>query len=91
MNCKPGDFAKVVISDVPGALGLVVEVLGDPPPEWHCFSGAKIWDCRALGGSPALEGYLMPGGLCVMADYCLRPIRGDESPEDVRHEAEFYA
>ncbi len=97
MNCKPGDFAKVIEPHF--RHGSIVEVVGDCTPEergllverdpgWK--SVEKVWLCRLVTGSRGINidtgiaTFLYPGAEAWFADAYLRPIRdpGDDAIDE---------
>ena len=69
MNCRVGDLAIVIRSEVPSNLGMFVEVCS----QWNEEPG--YWWVRSLSGARArLDGRVALEG--AVADDALRPIRG---------------
>lgn len=52
MNCKPGDLAVVLYSDIPENVGLFVDVIEADDPNKHGIAllhDGQVWICRARG------------------------------------------
>lgn len=80
MNCKPGDLAVVMYSDIPENVGLFVDVLEADDPNKHgigLLHPGHVWLCRARG---AITYRNIFGEMCILKegpipDEVLKPIR----------------
>ena len=84
MNCKPGDMALIVSSQIESNLGVLVDVIGAPDGKIHIAQNlGHLWHCKVRG----VVTYVSVTGKRIVTsegpvpDACLRPIRGRENPE----------
>lgn len=84
LNCKVGDLAIVVNTDLPQNLGQIVEVLGVQTGKPHTLSGGgHIWQVRTVSGRATLT-YRFDEAVPRFVqheegpapDRCLRPVSG---------------
>lgn len=80
MNCKPGDLAVVLYSDIPENIGLFVDVIEADDPSKHDMSllhPGQIWQCRARGviRYRNIFGEYIAIGEGPIPDEVLKPIR----------------
>lgn len=83
LNCKAGDLAIVVSTELPENLGQIVEVLGLQTGTPVELTGlGHVWRVRALGGRRTLfyrfnnDGRIVQHAEGPAPDRCLRPISG---------------
>lgn len=95
MNCKPGDLAICISTELPENNGLIVRVIRrhqnnlvwdfGSVPSWWCTSDAPMtWHFRHQGKKVQAHQGPVP-------DAVLRPIRPDRQPEVERKEEEVFA
>lgn len=91
MNCKQGEFARMVSSPwVPAARGLIVECIAlAEPGHGYPMSLEPIWSCKAVSGAKSIQGFCHPGESCLIPDRWLRPLRDPDGEEGVLREAEL--
>lgn len=96
MNCKPGDLAIVIASDIPENIGLFVDVIEADDPDKHRFGIAllnvgQVWQCRARGQITYrdLFGRMAVATEGPIPDSALRPIRPPEQDTNVNTEKEL--
>ncbi|HIE4431949.1 TPA: hypothetical protein ACXM9H_002956 [Burkholderia multivorans] len=82
MNCKPGDLAVMVRSEIPENIGRIFEVLSFDHAT-SVFSG-PTWNVRTV--RPAKYGDGRMGTEGTAQDCCLRPISGVPVTDDVEDE-----
>lgn len=96
MNCKPDDLAIVVYSQVKTELGMIVRCL-QINGQYTLRYGTPIWDIEIerarmvklvdvdTGALGEFKLYVPGNGSMslIAADKHLRPIRGDETPEEL--------
>lgn len=83
MNCKPGDLAYIVRSEIQANLGAVVEVLSINI-ELTNIMGEPFWNVRACRPLEVMHGGLAELG--NIEDRRLRPISGVPMREEERDE-----
>ena len=88
LNCKVGDLAIVVATELPQNLGQIVEVLGLQTGKPLGLSGlGHIWQVRAVSGRSSLvyrfndTGKIVTNAEGPAPDRCLRPVSGVASDD----------
>ena len=83
LNCKAGDLAIVVATELPENMGQIVEVLGLPTGKPITLTGkGHVWHVRAVSGRATLvyrfnaEMTYAEYGEGPVPDRCLRPVSG---------------
>ena len=83
LNCKVGDLAIVVNTELPQNLGQIVEVLGAPTSKPLTLNGrGHIWRVRTVSGRKTLTYLFHKSGqrkqyaVGPAPDRCLRPVSG---------------
>lgn len=94
MNCKPGDLAVILYSDIPENIGLFVDVIEADDPIRHGVSllhPGPIWQCRARGiiRYRNILGELILVGEGPIPDEVLKPIRPPGQDTDTRTEKDL--
>lgn len=83
MNCKPGDLAVIIHSDMPENIGAFVEVLEprfpeqgetDTRPQWWIKSKTPLLGCDPFDPTHTPDCFGIDDGF--IADANLKPIRG---------------
>ena len=85
MNCKPGDLAYIVASQLPENIGRAVEVLHPSEP----ILEAPAWIIRVTGRPLAGlddKGNVGYAQMTRHLDSCLRPITGPSATDDTETE-----
>ena len=83
MNCKPGDLAILISSDIPENIGVVFEIVS-LDLECSAYCGEPVWnvtgprETRCIGGPASRDGFAR--------DSNLRPISGIPMTDDVTDE-----
>ena len=89
-NCRPGDLAIVVNTDLSENLGQIVEVLGLQTGTPFIMSGlGHMWQVRTAGGRATLHWRMFDKSIVQHAegpvpDRCLRPVSGLTDDDSVR-------
>jgi hypothetical protein len=83
VNCKPGDLAYIIRSEIPENVGAVVEVLR-LDAEQSIESGEPVWWTRSPAPTMHSNGVIDYDG--VVEDSRLRPISGVPVHDEERDE-----
>ncbi len=87
MNCKPGDLAIIIQSEISENIGRIVHVGG---PYGYAFDGVFRWVITAEGAPMrgcVANGQFVDANTGFIEDYMLRPVSGlpinDETPIEI--------
>ncbi len=94
MNCRPGDMAVVLYSDIPENVGLFVDVIEADDPTRHDITllhPGQVWICRARGRITYRNIF---GQICHLTegpipDEVLKPIRPPEQDTNTQTEKDL--